>query len=676
MGERRQKYRNAGDFIRRHWLLWAAVIITLTGFILRVICCFWGKPLQLHPDEGATVNYVIDMLERHSWEAHSYDRPDHFEIKCDAILFTIVSWIKYHKPAYEAFEEHKMAFYMLGRFFTTLFGTALIPLTGAYTHRLFGFLRKQYKNIACLTAMAIVGLSAVFVQHSAYATPDIVLTFFIILFAYGFLIYIEKGSKKALFLNMVIIGIGITIKYPAAILCLPLAVMVICREGFIEKKPLNILKYGLISIGMIFITIFVLAPNLITDVSTVYQNFIEEARPHHLGHDGLGFLGNLKFYFTKIQSKLGRVSVIPFVLGLVFIAFDKRKRGYMSLLTGLIYWVCMSVLSLHWVRWGVPVYPFYVILVSAGIGGSLQFIRGFFSKKVSRLAAGAAAAFFAALLMLNGALSGVALARYSTLPDLRYVGLAWFAENGITEENSFYEGKTPFSPSTSIQQVASFKVKEDGVQVNIEYGTKRYFIMSSSFKDSYLAEPEKYADECAVYQGIDDTYPVVYRREADGNYEPENDLLKNILYAVRYLRGHQTATGSTLTVYDLQPDNITLQNAEGAFLTVSSEEEGVALGLSSEGSLWTEYRNDNESCTLLDTVSGRAVSIGEETSDGSAVILADPTGEMLQQCRIESDGEWSYLIFSGNLALTCEENSVVLAPYTQAKNQRWQLKSE
>lgn len=58
---------------------------------------FWGKPLLLHPDEGATVNYVVEMLERHSWEAQSYDRPDHFEIKCDAILFTIVSWVKYEK---------------------------------------------------------------------------------------------------------------------------------------------------------------------------------------------------------------------------------------------------------------------------------------------------------------------------------------------------------------------------------------------------------------------------------------------------------------------------------------------------------------------------------------------------------------------------------------------------
>ncbi|MBO4836906.1 MAG: hypothetical protein J5564_04355, partial [Clostridia bacterium] len=78
-------------------------VITIIGLYLRLVCCNWGNPLQLHPDEPTIVDQTIDMLRRHSWEANVYNRPDHFEIKCNAVLFTVFSKIKYNMPAYEAF---------------------------------------------------------------------------------------------------------------------------------------------------------------------------------------------------------------------------------------------------------------------------------------------------------------------------------------------------------------------------------------------------------------------------------------------------------------------------------------------------------------------------------------------------------------------------------------------
>lgn len=70
-------------------------VLTLSFRLRRV-----SYPLLLHPDESATVDYAIDMLSRHSWMAASFDRPDHFEIKCDALLFAIFSRLRYGVPAY------------------------------------------------------------------------------------------------------------------------------------------------------------------------------------------------------------------------------------------------------------------------------------------------------------------------------------------------------------------------------------------------------------------------------------------------------------------------------------------------------------------------------------------------------------------------------------------------
>ena len=83
---------------RRYWYF--LIALTVTGFLMRLLGCFWGMPLLLHPDEPATVDYAMEMLSRHSWMAQSFDRPDHFEIKCDALLFAIFSRLRYGVPAY------------------------------------------------------------------------------------------------------------------------------------------------------------------------------------------------------------------------------------------------------------------------------------------------------------------------------------------------------------------------------------------------------------------------------------------------------------------------------------------------------------------------------------------------------------------------------------------------
>ena len=94
-------------------LIWILALITLSGLGLRLASCFWGYPMALHPDEFTIVDNAIDMLRRHSWLAFVYNRPDQFEIKCNAALFAVASRVLFGVPAYEAFETHYMAFYVI-----------------------------------------------------------------------------------------------------------------------------------------------------------------------------------------------------------------------------------------------------------------------------------------------------------------------------------------------------------------------------------------------------------------------------------------------------------------------------------------------------------------------------------------------------------------------------------
>ncbi|WP_031553273.1 glycosyltransferase family 39 protein [Oribacterium sp. FC2011] len=659
------------DDLHKHWLVIATVVLSIIGFIMRVICCFWGAPLQLHPDEPAIVDWAIEMIKRHSWEAHFYDRPDHFEMKFNAIIFTLYSWLRYKKPAYEAFDEHKMDFYILARLFTTIFGTALISLVGVYSQKIFGFLKGQNDRIVSIIAMVLITFSPIFVQHSAYATPDMVLTFFLVLFAFGFQTYIDSGSKKFLYLDITIIGIGITIKYPAAFLCIPLALMVIYRALLIDKKPLDILKYAAISIGLIILTVFVIAPNLITDFVTVYRNIMEEARPNHLGADGLGFGGNFKFYFDTIKDNLGRLSMIPFVLGIICI-IGYKKRSCMSLMIGLIFWICMSALSLHWLRWGIPMYPFYIIIASFGGVGTIEFVgECITANKWFSFVGRTLVIAFIGLLIVNAIFSGVCITICSSLMDIRRVAMKYCKENDITVDNSIYEVYTPLAPGYGGGSCVNLFFLADNVaKVKIEHASKKYFVMSNSFKDRYLAEKDIYVNESAIYNAIESTYEIIYREGGKSNYVVNKNIFLNIENSIRYLVGNKVTTGDIITVYDLKPVSLTIQNMDGYYVSAPNEDTGTFLQLSPDTYSWVLY-NDNNIFSFLSSQSGNALDVtGAIFEPGINIELCEPTGDAQQQWRIETDGEWNYLVTNGEMALSFNGDKVVLEDYTQADNQK------
>ncbi len=662
------------EYFGKKCLVIAAIVLSIVGFTMRAICCFWGSPLQLHADEPAIVDWTIEMLQRHSWEAHFYDRPDHFEMKCDAIIFTIYSWLKYGNPAFEMFESHKMEFYILARFFTTVFGTALIPLLGIYTYKVFGFLGDGFKRIGSLISMVLTTFSPIFVQHSAYVTPDIILAFFVVLFAFEFYCYINSGSKWALYFGAIIIGIGITIKYPAAILCIPLVLMVIYRALLIDKKPLDIVRFAMTSVGLIILTVFVLAPNLITDISSVYQNIIEESRTTHLGADGLGFIGNLRLYFDIFKYDLGNVVVIPFVIGVILLTIYRQKES-LSLVVGLIFWICLSTLPLHWVRWGIPMYPFAMIVVSLGICGTLQFIsdRNSFGRE-KKIVSYAVTTVYLTIILINIILSGACIAKFSSLKDIRSVSKEYCEVHGITKENSIYEGYTPLLPGYGVPRYDCFYSENDVAKVKIDQGSKEYFVLSGSFKDRYLEQEDRYPDECSLYNAIESTYDVVYREHGESNYVINKNVFANIQQSLAYLIKKQTTTGDRITIYDLNPKRLTIQNSEGKYISPASEDAGALLEMNSIAYKWVLYINGDGKDSFLSSISGMAIEVtGGGFENGSLVGLCNPTGELEQKWEIETIDGWSYLVCENNLALTYDGEKITIEDYKRGKNQRWRL---
>lgn len=480
---------------------WVLMGLIVTGCVLRVIACFWGYPYSLHGDEPTIVGGAMDMLSRHSYEAEMYYRPDHFEIKCVALLFQMASYLRFGIPAYEAFGEHMGAFYVIARLYTAVWGVLMIPLS-------YVILEKCKKGSGLLGA-ALVAFYPIFVTHSGYATPDIVLTFFVMLIAYISILYLEKPSVWKLMGISACIGIGITIKYTGAIACAWLAAIVI-YERIKAKKYWHIPVYGLLCIAIVILVSFLIGPNLYTNYTKTISTFIHEARDTHLGSDGLNMWENFKYYLNVFLNAMGVESVLFMFLGIVCM-FKKHTIALINLNVGVLFWVCTSCLGLHWERWGIPFYVFMMMFVVLGFFWSLELFEKITNDRISKICRFLTKGVML-FVLVNVMLSGLWVARFSSLKDSRVEGKTFCLEQGINGANTVYDGYSPLEMNGSTTIPIGIDL---GGKIMMPQGREKakFFIVSSGMYGRFYAQAERYVNEIAMYETIDDTCDLIYESE-------------------------------------------------------------------------------------------------------------------------------------------------------------------
>ena len=644
-------------------LIWILALITLSGLGLRLASCFWGYPMALHPDEFTIVDNAIDMLRRHSWLAFVYNRPDQFEIKCNAALFAVASRVLFGVPAYEAFETHYMAFYVIARGFTSLFGTAMIPLAALLAGRT---VKEENRKLTQLITAFIFAFSPILVEHSAYATPDIVLTFFVLLFALLAQLYLESGKTTWLWLSVVVTGIGISIKYPAAILCLVIAAMVIFR-CVRDRTYGRILSYGFLSIVLLLATIFLIAPNLFTDFRSVYDTLVFEARPNHLGADGLGWSGNLRFYLNAMIQDLEPLSLVGAAAGLIWVLRNRSCRTAV-LLIAPVYLVCIGVLSLHWIQWGIPVYVFYDLLTAIGMAALMGWIRMAYPSGGIKKLASAVWLIFAGALGLNLLLSSAGLTKNKLAEDTRSVSLRYCLEHGVNTANSLFEGYTPLSPNGAAgYRYYAFHMADGKAYVNEPYATKQYFITSGAYSGRFLDASEQYPDEAEIYRAIPESFEEIYRVEGAGSYSRKRFAYENIPYTLRFLGEHYPCTGATIYFYDLNPQCVVIEKAGESETVLSISGEQVSVGEVPQ--TWVIYTRDDGKIVLLCKENNLALG----SSLTGSLIMVEPEAENECQFDVVKQNN-SVLLVSETGALTLENGVPVLRP-AEVDNaaQKWMI---
>lgn len=470
-----------------------------------------------------------------------------------------------------------------------------------------------------------------------------------------------------------ITGICIMIKYPAAILCFYIAFVVVYKS-IKDKKYKEIAILAVLSIGIIAAVMFVIAPNLFTDMPNAISTFLQEARPNHLGSDGLGVGGNLLYYLQTVANDFGYLSIVYFAAGVLFLVFNRHYEHF-AILVSAAYWVCLSFLALHWLRWGIPMFTGFVIVVAIGIVWLFHLVYKHLHQRA--LLYQLFSLCFAAIVTLSAVnliISGLAVTRYNVLKDTRVTAMEYCKEHNINGNNSIFEGYTPLSPTLKL---ASTKYQEfewqDGKLRPIKRNaSKKYFVLSSSFWWRYAAESGKYSDEAAVYNGLNEYFPLLYMNESYNYYSSPMEI-RNIISGCKYLFSAQADTGNNIYIFDLQPELVEIHPLanDSLCLYAGENQSGTLLELSDNSYSWGVY-NDGEWVTFIAQDSNKAIeAVGVENVDGAVLQLADVKDTGAQKWRIQQETDYVFIFSPNNMVLTYEDNALVLKPFTGYENQRW-----
>ena len=352
----------------------------------------------------------------------------------------------------------------------------------------------------------------------------------------------KPNTKKHIYLILatVFAAINTAEKYPG-LLSLALVFLALVFQVFwddktaLPKKLQRFLLQSLLVTVIFIVSLFVVAPFLFIEYKSVIQALVTESRSAHLGADSLGWLGNMWFYIKTFYANVKILGILLLALGSVFFIknFDKK---YILVLYGIFYWVALSKLALHWERWALPMYIAPLFLISFGISKLLEFDQ---KSKVIKWAGILVVCIFLIQQGIHSLYTPIRL-KYT---DTRVTSLSFCDLNGITQNNSIFEGYTPLQP-TFLKTLFESYVNEGA--------EKEYIVLSSSMYDRFYAEASRYKEEVSIYQEIRTNYKLIGQFNPSPIAKTAFDQVENIIYFIRYRLGTTTEvrySGPAIEIY-------------------------------------------------------------------------------------------------------------------------------
>lgn len=518
-------------------------LIFALAFALRVIGADWGMPNRgLHPDEEIILSEAVRCASERSFETHQYYRPNHVSIKLNALLYVGIQELYFEPQGLSNFDANYSSNFALfataSRVLTAMLGVGAVVF--AYLIGLF------WSSNKAVFASLLFAVFPPFIEHSHYITPDIPLLCFLMGVLWAALMYQKKPSLSWLFWMSFFTALAVCEKYPGVYGCVIIAATV-CIAYF--KKPLMIVKHGLVSVAFCILCMLMISPVLLIDYKEVLTAMQGQNAMYHIGGDGLNFPQTLLYYSKTAVVGAGLILTLGFLYGLIR-SLRKNIKPTLLLLCMLAYIVPISVPHVHWERYTLPI---YAIVLMLGAFGILYFFEDFGDRLKKSKVVSVCACLLLLALPAGSLLAGsMAFCGKFLAPDSRIMLQEVFESINVNADNTAFDSGTPLSPGGFFSAFGAF---EEADPTRPKYGNPRFVMTSSSMRDEYLAgNPEMYGWIANFYRKLDENYEMVYYFEVE-NPQPHFLEISKIFYAARsvyrYMRG--AATGYEIRLYQLLP---------------------------------------------------------------------------------------------------------------------------
>ncbi|MGL4651521.1 MAG: glycosyltransferase family 39 protein, partial [Caldilineaceae bacterium] len=394
-------------------------------------------------------------------------------------------------------------YYFLGRLLSVAYTVAAVALVTLLGRRAWGSWRVGLAA-GWLTA---VNLSLVF--HAKMVRTDSAGLFFGLLAAWLALRLLEEVNWRDLLLAAAAVGLAAASRYFGGVVGLLVGAAVL-RHGWRSARSWAMLAAA----GVTALAVFALVnPAMIAHPADVLADLRREARLTHLGADGFSPLGNVWWYLSEgIPVTLGLVWVVG--CGGVATTIIEQRRGAdrwgaWLLLGYLISFVLLiSLASLHWHRWLIPVVPVILLFAAAALHFAVETVapRLRWSHRERRLIFGLALV----ALMASNLVTLIQRNMQDAGEDTRLEARVWMVANlpagsrVLQETYSAVLGGTPLV-AESVRALPDEVAESFRAGGNLQPLADRgydYVVVSSAIYDRFLAEPQRYPSEVAFYRQL------------------------------------------------------------------------------------------------------------------------------------------------------------------------------
>lgn len=392
-------------------LLW---VILLAALALRLDGVAFGLPSLNDPDEPLFMMTALEMLQKQSLNPGWFGHPGTTTLYSLALVILAVGGIGIATGRFADVDALAAAayadpgiFFLPARLMIVACGVLCVWLTYRLGKRLGG-------ARLGLAAAAILAVNAVHIEYSQIIRTDIQASVFMLLGALAALGIAEQGRRRDYVLAGVCAGLACATKWPAA----AIGVTALCAwGGRLAQGERDRGGAAWLAVAAV-LTLVLVSPYLLLDHAAVVRNLSGEARPFHPGATGGGFFANLGWYATgPLRSSLGWIGLTLAAIGLVWGAGRARHWAIVIVPFCLLFLAMISLQSLRWERWIVPLLPFAALAAARALCGIVDLVPA---------ARWRSAALTAALLGLLAPMVGTARSEASERRhDTRQIATAW-----------------------------------------------------------------------------------------------------------------------------------------------------------------------------------------------------------------------------------------------------------